>query len=295
VNLEVLPQISNVSERLHLSPRLSQRRSTESFTSTCSDKLLDIPTDSSTPIYNVEVSKTSQSELRWFIQGLRDGPVTDDVTSVMTDVNNGNWSKVADGGGEVLGVVTRLWFENLTCPLLTQFEVDMIVMKSEVNLSSNEENKAQLAKLNTSLNNLTRAQVGVLHCLLTTFTLLMQGPMRDSKEEILQVLANLILQDNKVTGSASATHLLLKSGDTSCRMFCRKKPGEESPKKSNDSVTVDPPTDEPPESITSEGVPLLDGEVVEDIKELKHANKKFCRVLQLLMNYKYRKLIGDIV
>ena len=49
-------------------------------------------------------------------------------------------------------------------------------MKSEVDLSSTEENMPQLANLNTSLNNLTRAQVGVLHCLITTFTLVSYYP-----------------------------------------------------------------------------------------------------------------------
>ena len=40
-----------------------------------------------------------------------------------------------------------------------------------------------------------------------------------------------------------------------------------------------------------------DGEVVkdEDVTAMKNSNKKFCRVLQLLMTYKYRTLIGDIV
>lgn len=299
MNLEVLPQISNVSERLHLSPRLSKRLSNEGFIAPCTEQLLDIPTEFFTPIaiYNAAVSEASEVELKGFMRGLREGAVTKEVVSVMTDVNSGDWSKMEEGEGEVLGVVTRLWFENLTCPLLTQFEVDMIVMKSEVDLSSTEENMPQLANLNTSLNNLTRAQVGVLHCLITTFTLVMQGPLRDSKEEVLQTLANLILQDNRVTGSASAAHDILKSGDTSCRVFCRKTRDPAKPTSGKESPSEQSEHHEPLLADHSAGETTSDGEVVkdEDVTAMKNSNKKFCRVLQLLMTYKYRTLIGDIV
>ncbi|XP_063680632.1 protein tyrosine phosphatase domain-containing protein 1-like isoform X2 [Bolinopsis microptera] len=209
-------RINKISHRLNLSPRssrtqthINQDQANSSDTVVSSDSV-EAPEndllqegDSASILDLHNISEDADTAIKQFLAGvsgkeLQDGEGSGakyDIDLVISQINVGVWESTSDLAPFQLGSLLKAWFNSLSKPVLSVFEMEALLRKCDIRVRNEGETTPKyLERLANAFDTLSPPLVATVHCLATAFAVLLYGPFHLKSGEVFSILQHLLTQ-----------------------------------------------------------------------------------------------------
>jgi len=151
------------------------------------------------------ISEDADTSIKQFLAGvsgkdaeLQDGEGTGekyDIDMVISQINVGIWESTSDLAPFQLGSLLKAWFNSLSKPVLSVFEMEAMLRKCDIRVRNEGETTPKyLERLANAFDTLSPPLVATVHCLATAFAVLLFGPFHLKSGEVFSILQHLLTQ-----------------------------------------------------------------------------------------------------